>query len=551
MDADKYYKEKFEKEQTITREDFRDQVVDKKLSLKKEDRSKKINKRRTLWLNNIKEHGQLNINAIQCMLPLTLTEISYLLFNNPKPLLQNKKLISAPEDSVQFGLQKLYEYFIDEGHLKAQDIKSLKDNFYYRLLDLFKNCPKYTSILIPIYIYLTDEIDHFVGMIVRDGVLNTLGNILQNNDIYQSCRIDFNLLVSNILSENQNIYNEITKFIDIGCILRWEMNNGNYNENYVYLLYNFLVYLPKDQMVQYNDIIFNTLKLFTKEYNEKGPLLNDLFDIIIVLSKNENLIQVFLEQNFVFVIKDTLQNNSIYIHKVLELLFYLLKGNDSQKDIIIGNNPPILPFFDQVKLYYDASIKHKTENNSHSLKLNEKFLYEYLHCIRSLIYRSIKYSKGYFSQKIFYDFLMTVLESGLSEKIKNEVLIIISVTLDLKNDSINAYFLKEKCHKNIYSYVKSIMESQGKEMNLTNALIILEKLLNFGDKACTSTNLVLKDLYGSEMDRRLSKLIDYKNQEISDVSRSIYVKYFNQDENYYVNEAEMILEGMGIDLGNK
>ena len=208
-------------------------------------------------------------------------------------------------------------------------------------------------------------------------------------------------------------------------------------------------------------------------------------------------------------------------------------NSDSKKDIInfIYNNSKNniiniqndLPFIKEL----NESIKIK----------NKSFIYILINCIISLINNNEFFSELYCFNNNFINELIILFTSKTSKKIKNEIIIFFINIIENNNIKIYKYLLNTEIFSIFISYIKNKIKSKNESSKIIiyNILFFINICLLI-DKE-NNINIIINFLGKYKFKEIVELLIENKDESISDISRSIFIKYFSSPENIYCNNS--------------
>ena len=213
---------------------------------------------------------------------------------------------------------------------------------------------------------------------------------------------------------------------------------------------------------------------------------------------------------------------------------------DNKKEIIsylYSNSENInlsirLPFIDELI----ESIKNK----------NKSLIYIFLNCINSLINNCDQFCEEYCSYNNFANTLIDLFNNKILKKIKNEIIIFFINIIEVNNIKIYKYLLNTELFSTIISYLNKKLKSKNNSTNVIiyNIIYFINKCLLMGNEK--DKEEMINMLNKNKFKEVVENLIENKDESISNISRSIFIKYFSEPENIYRkddnNNDNMIIE---------
>ncbi len=222
------------------------------------------------------------------------------------------------------------------------------------------------------------------------------------------------------------------------------------------------------------------------------------------------------------------------INDELYLLSFLLDGTIEQKIKILGLNNfdnNFIPFMKELD-----EIQYNNKNNLHLIS-----------CITSFIHFNHVYTEKYLNSQKFMNILFINFNQFTSKFIKNEILL---MTIYLFDNN------KELCYQKLkeINFLVTLIKYLKKRINLSlkkeiNELIvcnILEIISLYIQYESNNFEIIESkiNLDTYDFENILNKLISYDNEFINNISRNLYIKYYNQNDNYFQpsNNLDMIID---------
>ena len=206
-------------------------------------------------------------------------------------------------------------------------------------------------------------------------------------------------------------------------------------------------------------------------------------------------------------------------------------NSESKKDIInyIYNNSKNNIINIQIDLPFIKEL-----NESIKIK-NKSFIYILINCIISLINNNEFFSELYCFNNDFINELIILFTSKTSKKIKNEIIIFFINIIENNNIKIYKYLLNTEIFSIFISYIKNKIKSKNESSKIIiyNILFFINICLLI-DKE-NNINIIINFLGKYKFKEIVELLIENKDESISDISRSIFIKYFSSPENIYCN----------------
>ena len=509
------------------KEEFEKEIIENKLSIRKRKLYQILQQKRKInsLNNNTEDKNQTN----------QLSQVSILIQREG-------------DNDIQSGLNIFYNYLINNEKLDKENKEFILENIYYRLLDIilteksFDN-NKHMSKIFFLINYLTTESNAFIGPLTENFFLTQFKKVIEIN-------INNNTFISEIipiLSDmliNKKKFVQIMNEIDIIKIMKIKMgesiNDRDNLEHLILLMNNFILNINKDKTNKFVFIleyVLNILKKIDKNSmniinNEESLIMISILDILIHMSNNQENLKIIKNNNCIQFIKDMINNpksNNAHSHtlKCYELLSNIIKntsGSNEKKDIveyIYQGNVNGLPFVNELI----ESIKIQ----------NKSFIYILLNNITSLIYNSDDFCELYCSNNDFINILLNLFPNRTSKRIKNEIIIFFINVLENNNIKIYKYLLNTNIFQIFITYISKKTKSKNKSTKIIiyNILYFINKCLLIDEE--NNIKEIIKILGKYKFKEIIEEYIENKDESISDISRTIFIKFFSGPENFFQN----------------
>ena len=511
-------------------DEFQEEIISNKLS---------IRKKRLYQILLQKRQNNYNQNII---LDKTnqLKEVSSLIHQNAF-------------EEIQTGLNKFYDFLSSKEKLEKNDIKYIYENIYYRLLDLINSEKSYEKnghmnksfFLIS---YLTSENNIFIQPITEDFFLMQFHECIEIN-------INNSLFISEIipmLSDmmiNKKKFNQIMKEIDIVKIIKiviaQNLKNKENIEQLLILMNNYIMNINKNKTSKFQFILEYALSLFNNNdiinyiNNEDGSLiLMSLFDILIYMTIDINNMELIKKSNLMQFIKYVI-DSSYKDNKIINDNKYLIKSEELLSNILLNTKN----FIDKknILLYIYSSNNDKSQNNlpftfefiNSIINKNFHFANILLKCITSLVNNCIEFCELYCS-KDFINYLIKLFLENIPKKLKNEILIFFINIVECQNVQIYTYLLNFNLISTFVSYLtkKKNSKKESTKIIIFNIILFIKKCLLIEEK--NKISKIISILNNHKYKELIEFFIESKDESISDISRSTFIKYFSEEENIYI-----------------
>ena len=509
------------------KEEFEKEIIANKLSIRKRKLYQILQQKRKInSLNNITEDkNQIN----------QLSQVSL--------LIQREE-----NNDIQSGLNIFYNFLINNQELNKENKEYILENIYYRLLDIiltdksFDN-NKHMSKIFFLINYLTTENNAFIGPLTENFFLTQFKKVIElninnNNFINEIVPILSDMLI------NKKKFVQIMNEIDIIKVMKIKMgqniNDKDSMEHLLLLMNNFILNINQDKTNKFVFILEYVLNLLKKIYENNIDIINDeeslimisILDILIHMSNNQENLKIIKNNNCIQFIKDMINNSKnvkahSHILKCYELLSNIIKNTNSsndKKDIITyiyQGNINSLPFVNELI----ESIKSK----------NKSYAYILLNNITSLIYNCDNFCELYCSNNDFLNVLLNLFSNKTSKKIKNEIIIFFINVLENNNIKIYKYFLNTNIFQIFITYIskKTKSKNESTKIIIYNILYFINKSLLIDEE--NNIKEIIKILSKYKFKEIVEEYIENKDESISDISRTIFIKFFSGPENFFQN----------------
>ena len=456
-------------------------------------------------------------------------------------------------DEIQTGLNNFYDFLISNEKLDKSDIKYIYTNIYYRLLDIIiseKNFEKNWNMSKVLFLiqYLTTDNNIFIEPISENIYLTNLKEMLEINKNNNT----FIWMIVPILSYifiNKKKFSQIMKEIDIIKIMKiligQNIQNKDSIEQLLILMNNFIINIDENKTSKYQFILEYVLSLINNNItnylnnDDDSSIFLSLFDILIHMTYDTENLKLIKESNCIQFIKYLIDsnykenifinNNNIYLLKGIKLLsnIILITNNFEEKKNIISyiysnqnNNKDInLPFMPE----FINSIANKNFHFANAL----------LNCIINLVNNCIHFCELYCSND-FINYLLNLFEENVMRKIKNEIVIFFINIIECNNIKIYKYLLNFEIIKIFVSYLnkKKKTKKESTKIIIYNILLFIKKCLSIEQE--NNMNIIKNKLDKYNYKEIIEYLIDNKDESVSDISRTTFIKYFSKEENVYI-----------------
>ena len=438
------------------------------------------------------------------------------------------------EENIVFGLTNL-KIFIQTNYLNNEQIQFFFENIYYRIIDiLFEKNSKYILECLIIINELIKQSDKFLFPLTENLFLVKFEELIKTNkrdNIFMNHIIIF---LSELLSIRKD-YFIINKKISIYEIIIEEIDKEIFRidlNNFLKFLYYFILSFPTHYLNKLSKICDWIIKVFIQT-PERNSYKKYFYKIIVCFSKKNEFIDIFINKGLINIIMNLISQIE-NINDELYLLSFLLDGTIEQKIKILGLNNldnNFIPFMKELD-----EIQYNNKNNLHLIS-----------CITSFIHFNHVYTEKYLNSQKFMNILFINFNQFTSKFIKNEILL---MTIYLFDNN------KELCYQKLkeINFLVTLIKYLKKRINLSlkkeiNELIvcnILEIISLYIQYESNNFEIIESkiNLDTYDFENILNKLISYDNEFINNISRNLYIKYYNQNDNYFQpsNNLDMIID---------
>ena len=514
----------------IIKDEFENEIIENKLALRKKKLYQiLLQKRKNYFIPN-----SLNDNACQ------LKEVSILIHKNTF-------------EEIQSGLNKFYDFLINNEKLEKTDIKYIYENIYYRLLDLitsekiFEKNANMNKIFFLIN-YLTTENNIFIEPITETIFLSQFKEVIEIN-LKNSLFLSKIIPVLSDMMINKKKFAQIMKEIDIIKIIKilmTEKGNKESIEQLLILMNNFIININENKTSKYQFILDYALSLFNENlinyFNDENEslIILSLFDILIYTTNDPGNLQKIKESNCIQFIKYLIDNhykhnlninNNKYILKSVELLSNILLITNNLED----KKNIILYIYSNSNSLIDINLPFVKEFNDSITNKNFPFVNVLLKCIISLVNNCAQFCELYCNND-FISCLMKLIMENVQKKIKNQIIIFFINLVECDNIKIYKNILNSNIIPTIISYLnkKKKSKKESTKIIIFNILLFIKNCFLIEEK--NNINEIKNILDKYKYKEIIEYLIDDKDKSISDISRITFIKYFSESENIYTQK---------------
>ena len=454
-------------------------------------------------------------------------------------------------EEIQTGLNKFYDFLINNEKLEKNDIKYIYENIYYRLIDLItseKNYKRNGHIDKVFFLinYLIADNNIFIGPITETIFLSQFKEMINLN----MDNIDFISKIIPFLSDmliNKKKFGEIMKEIDIIKIIKiLIMQNINKEsiEQLLILMNNFIININENKTSKFQFILEYSLRLFNNEIidysndENESLIILSLFDILIYMTKDSENLKIIKESNCIQIIKYFIDKNYKQ-NKIINCNKYLLKSEELLSNILL-----ITKNFDDKK----NIILYMSSNSNNLSETNLPFIAEFfdaiankdfplvnilLKCITSLVNNCVQFCELYCNSD-FVNCLMKLFVENVQKKIKNEIIIFFINMVECDNVKIFKNLLNFNILPIFVSYLnkKKKSKKESTKIIIFNILLFIKKCFLIDER--NNMNEIKNILDKYKYKDILEYLIENKDESISDLSRSTFIKNYSESENIYI-----------------
>jgi hypothetical protein len=266
---------------------------------------------------------------------------------------------------------------------------------------------------------------------------------------------------------------------------------------------------------------------------ERNTYKKYLYKIIVFFSKKNEFIDIFINKGVINIILNLISQKE-NINDELYLLSFLLDGTIEQKNKILGLNnldTNFIPFMKELD-----EIKYNNKNNLYLIS-----------CVNSFIHYNHFYTEKYLNSQKFLNILFINFNKFTSKFIKNKILLMTTYLFE-NNKELTYKKLKEiNFLITLIKYLKKrlnyLLKKEINELIVCNILEIISLYLQYeSNNFEIIESKISLDTY--DFENILNKLISYDNEFINNISRNLYIKYYNQNENFFQpsNNLDMIID---------
>ena len=509
------------------KEEFEKEIIENKLSIRKRKLYQILQQKRKI--NSLNSNTEDNNQANQ------LSQVSILIQREG-------------DNDIQSGLNIFYNYLINNEKLDKETKEFILENIYYRLLDIilteksFDN-NKHMSKIFFLINYLTTESNAFIGPLTENFFLTQFKNVIELNINNNNFISEIIPILSDMLI-NKKKFVQIMNEIDIIKVMKIKMGQNNIDkdnlEHLLLLMNNFILNINQDKTNKFVFIleyVLNILKKIDEKNmniinNKESLILISILDILIHMSNNQENLKIIKNNNCIQFLKDMINNsksNNAHSHilKCYELFSNIIKNTNEtkkKKDIITyiyQGNVNGFPFVNELI----KSIKSK----------NKSFIYILLNNITSLICKSDDFCELYCSNNDFINILLNLFPNKTSKRIKNEIIIFFINSLENNNIKIYKYLLNTNIFQIFITYISKKTKSKNEltKIIIYNILYFINKCLLIDEE--NNIKEIIKILSKYKFKEIIEEYIENKDESISDISRTIFIKFFSGTENFFQN----------------
>ena len=510
------------------KDEMEKQLIETKLNLRKKKLYQILLQKRQMYMIQNSLNDKMN----------QLKEISILIHKNTF-------------DENQTGLNKFYDFLISNEKLEKNDIKYIYTNIYYRLLDIINGEKNYekngqmSKVLFLIH-YLATDNNIFIEPITENVFLINLKEMIEIN-INNLSFISQIVPILSYMLINKKKFGEIMKEIDVGKIMKiliaQKIENKDSIEQLLILMNNFIININEHKTSKYKFILEYVLSLINDNITnylnneDDSMIILSLFDILIHMTYDQENFKLVKESNCIQFIKYLIDNNykeninnndNIYLVKSIKLLSNIIlmtKNFEDKKNIISyiysnqNNNKEISsPFVTE----FINSIINKNFHLANAL----------LNCIINLINNCAQFCELY-CYNDFINCLLKLMEENIMRKLKNEIMIFFINIIECNGIKVYKYLLNFDIIKILVTYLnkKKKTKKESTKIIIYNILLFIKKCLSIEEE--NNMNIIKTILNNYNYKEIIEYLIENKDESISDISRTTFIKYFSKEENVY------------------
>ena len=510
------------------KDEMEKQLIETKLNLRKKKLYQILLQKRQMYMIQNSLNDKMN----------QLKEISILIHKNTF-------------DENQTGLNKFYDFLISNEKLEKNDIKYIYTNIYYRLLDIINSEKNYekngqmSKVLFLIH-YLATDNNIFIEPITENVFLINLKEMIEIN-INNNSFISQIVPILSYMLINKKKFGEIMKEIDVVKIMKMlivqKIENKDSIEQLLILMNNFIININEHKTSKYKFILEYVLSLINDNITnylnneDDSMIILSLFDILIHMTYDQENFKLVKESNCIQFIKYLIDNNykenmnnndNIYLVKSIKLLSNIIlmtKNFEDKKNIISyiysnqNNNKEISsPFVTE----FINSIINKNFHLANAL----------LNCIINLINNCAQFCELY-CYNDFINCLLKLMEENIMRKLKNEIMIFFINIIECNGIKVYKYLLNFDIMKILVTYLnkKKKTKKESTKIIIYNILLFIKKCLSIEEE--NNMNIIKTILNNYNYKEIIEYLIENKDESISDISRTTFIKYLSKEENVY------------------
>ena len=440
------------------------------------------------------------------------------------------------EENILFGLTNI-KNFIQNNYLNKEQTKYFFENIYYRIVDiLFEKNSKYILECLIIINELIKQSDKFLFPLTENLFLVKFDELIKKNKRDDNFINNIIIFLSELLSIRKD-YFIVNKKISIYALIIEEINKEIFRIDLNYFLkflYYFIFSFPTHYLNKLSKICDWIIKVFLQMSEmERNTYKKYLYKIIVFFSKKNEFIDIFINKGVINIILNLISQKE-NINDELYLLSFLLDGTIEQKNKILGLNnldTNFIPFMKELD-----EIKYNNKNNLYLIS-----------CLNSFIHYNHFYTEKYLNSQKFLNILFINFNKFTSKFIKNKILLMTTYLFE-NNKELTYKKLKEiNFLITLIKYLKKrlnyLLKKEINELIVCNILEIISLYLQYeSNNFEIIESKISLDTY--DFENILNKLISYDNEFINNISRNLYIKYYNQNENFFQpsNNLDMIID---------
>ena len=454
-------------------------------------------------------------------------------------------------DEIQTGLDKFYDFLINNEKLEKNDIKYIYTNIYYRLLDIInseKNFEKNGQMSKVLFLiqYLTTDNNVFIEPITENIFLINLKEMIEIN-INNNTFIWMIIPILSYMFINKKKFSLIIKEIDVVKIMKilvaQSIQNKDSIEQLLILMNNFIININEHKTSKYKFILEYVLSLINDNITnylnneDDSMIILSLFDILIHMTYDQENFKLVKESNCIQFIKYLIDNNykenmnnndNIYLVKSIKLLsnIILMTKNFEDKKNIISY------IYSNQNNNKEISSPFVTEFINSIINKNFLFANALLNCIINLINNCAQFCELY-CYNDFINCLLKLMEENIMRKLKNEIMIFFINIIECNGIKVYKYLLNFDIMKILVTYLnkKKKTKKESTKIIIYNILLFIKKCLSIEEE--NNMNIIKTILNNYNYKEIIEYLIENKDESISDISRTTFIKYFSKEENVY------------------